>query len=122
MPLVHADALMDRAPMDDEELGFSVNDVIAVLDMTDDDWWRGMLDDKIGWFPASWVRVSGCPGRQCCQYVFVCIGVGFSGTVKTENCLTLVSVLNNKQSLLCIHLVLYAMGKTKSNLFIVSSC
>ena len=59
MPLVHADALMDRSPMDEEELGFSVNDVIAVLDMRDDDWWQGMLDDRIGWFPASWVRVSG---------------------------------------------------------------
>lgn len=58
VPLVYADALMDRAPMDHDELGFSVNDVIAVLDMTDDDWWQGMLEDRMGWFPASWVRVS----------------------------------------------------------------
>ena len=68
MPLVRADALMDRDPMDDDELGFSVNDVIAVLDMTDDDWWQGMLDDRTGWFPASWVRVSGQLERERCMH------------------------------------------------------
>ncbi len=51
---------MDRPTNDNdiEELSFTVNDVIAVLDMTDNDWWQGMVDDRIGWFPASWVRVS----------------------------------------------------------------
>lgn len=58
MPLVHADVIMDRPTSDPDELSFTVNDVIAVLDMTDDDWWQGMVDDRVGWFPASWVRVS----------------------------------------------------------------
>ena len=58
VPLVLADAVMDRTSIEPEELGFAVNDVIAVLDMTDDDWWQGMVNDKTGWFPASWVRVS----------------------------------------------------------------
>lgn len=54
---------MDRTSIEPEELCFSVNDVIAVLDMTDDDWWQGMVDDKMGWFPASWVRVRD---MHCC--------------------------------------------------------
>ena len=58
MPLVHADVLMERSSSDPDDLSFTVSDVVAVLDMTDDDWWQGMVDNKIGWFPASWVRVS----------------------------------------------------------------
>lgn len=56
--MVHADCIMDRPTTEPDELSFTVNDVIAVLDMTDNDWWQGMVDDRIGWFPASWVRVS----------------------------------------------------------------
>ena len=58
MPLVYADALMDRHGLEPDELSFSVNDVISILDMTDDDWWQGIVEDRIGWFPSSWVRVS----------------------------------------------------------------
>ena len=58
MPLVYADALMDRQGLEPDELSFSVNDVISILDMTDDDWWQGIVEDRIGWFPSSWVRVS----------------------------------------------------------------
>ena len=49
---------MDCTSHEHDELSFRVNDVIAVLDMRDDDWWQGIVDDRIGWFPASWVRVS----------------------------------------------------------------
>lgn len=58
IPLVYADALMDRNGAAQDELSFSVSNVIAVLDMTEDDWWQGIVEDRIGWFPASWVRVS----------------------------------------------------------------
>ena len=49
---------MDCTSREHDELSFRVNDVIAVLDMRDDDWWQGIVDDRIGWFSASWVRVS----------------------------------------------------------------
>ena len=44
--------------MDPEELGFRAGDLIEVTDMTDKDWWWGQLEEKEGWFPAPFVRVS----------------------------------------------------------------
>ncbi len=43
--------------MDQEELGFRAGDVIEVTDLADKDWWWGKLDDREGWFPATFVRV-----------------------------------------------------------------
>jgi hypothetical protein len=43
--------------MDPEELGFRAGDVIEVADMSDKDWWWGAIDDREGWFPATFVRV-----------------------------------------------------------------
>lgn len=43
--------------MDPEELGFRAGDVIDVADMSDKDWWWGAIDDREGWFPATFVRV-----------------------------------------------------------------
>ena len=43
--------------MDPEELGFRAGDVVEVADMSDKDWWWGAIDDREGWFPATFVRV-----------------------------------------------------------------
>ena len=56
--LLYADALWDQEPSDTQELSFKANDVIEVLDMSDDDWWYGCVGCRSGWFPASFVRVS----------------------------------------------------------------
>lgn len=44
--------------MDPDELAFRAGEVIKVTDMIDKDWWWGILEDKDGWFPANFVRVS----------------------------------------------------------------
>lgn len=49
---------MDCTGIEPDHLSFKVNDVIAVLDMRHDDWWQGIVEDRTGWFSASWVRVS----------------------------------------------------------------
>lgn len=56
--MTYAEALWDHITMDPEELGFRAQDVIEVLDMADKDWWFGVIDDREGWFPATFVRVS----------------------------------------------------------------
>lgn len=53
-----ADAVWDHDAQDGDELAFRVGDVIEILDMTDDVWWQGSVQSAIGWFPASFVRVS----------------------------------------------------------------
>ena len=55
--MTYAEALWDHITMDPEELGFRAQDVIEVLDMADKDWWFGVIDDREGWFPATFVRV-----------------------------------------------------------------
>ncbi|XP_062567864.1 uncharacterized protein LOC134230096 isoform X2 [Saccostrea cucullata] len=55
--LTYAEALWDHITMDQEELGFRAGDVIEVADMSDKDWWWGAIDDREGWFPATFVRL-----------------------------------------------------------------
>lgn len=55
--LTYAEALWDHITMDPEELGFRAGDVIDVADMSDKDWWWGAIDDREGWFPATFVRL-----------------------------------------------------------------
>ncbi|XP_057182511.1 rho guanine nucleotide exchange factor 9 isoform X3 [Triplophysa rosa] len=43
--------------MAERELAFKAGDVIKVLDASNKDWWWGLIDDKEGWFPASFVRL-----------------------------------------------------------------
>lgn len=56
--LIHGDAVWDRVALDSDELSFRVGDEVEVLDMTDDLWWYGSVNELTGWFPASFVRVS----------------------------------------------------------------
>ncbi|XP_069103567.1 LOW QUALITY PROTEIN: serine-rich adhesin for platelets-like [Argopecten irradians] len=55
--LTCAEALWDHITMDPEELGFHAGDVIEVMDMGDKDWWWGAIDEREGWFPATFVRL-----------------------------------------------------------------
>ena len=55
--LMYADAVWDRVANDSDELSFRVGDVIEILDMTDDTWWQGSVQEKSGWFPSAFVRV-----------------------------------------------------------------
>lgn len=55
---MYADAVWDRVGMDADDLSFNVGDVIEILDMSDDTWWQGSVQEKCGWFPSSFVRVS----------------------------------------------------------------
>jgi Rho guanine nucleotide exchange factor 4 len=56
-PPTYVEALWDHVTLDPEELGFRAGDVVEVTDMNDKDWWWGKLDDREGWFPATFVRL-----------------------------------------------------------------
>lgn len=58
-PLMCADAVWDRSAQESDDLSFKVGDVIEILDMSDDVWWQGSVNNTVGWFPASFVRVGG---------------------------------------------------------------
>ena len=70
--LLYADALWDHNPRDSQELSFRANEIIEVLDMSNDDWWFGCIGAKSGWFPTSFVRVRAhvlyirALGSYCC--------------------------------------------------------
>ncbi|XP_077987693.1 uncharacterized protein LOC144442267 [Glandiceps talaboti] len=55
--LTYAEALWDHVTMDEDEVAFKAGDVIEVTDMMDKDWWWGRIQDREGWFPASFVRL-----------------------------------------------------------------
>ncbi|KAL3848612.1 hypothetical protein ACJMK2_019461 [Sinanodonta woodiana] len=55
--LTYAEALWDHITMDPEELAFRAGDVINVTDLSDKDWWFGLMDGQDGWFPATFVRL-----------------------------------------------------------------
>ena len=60
--LMYADAVWDRVGLESDELSFRVGDVIEILDMSDDTWWQGNVQEKSGWFPSAFVRVSEYQG------------------------------------------------------------
>ena len=64
VPEAFAEALWDHVTMDPEELSFEAGDIITVLTMTSCDWWFGQVGDRVGWFPAPFVRVSEKAGTQ----------------------------------------------------------
>lgn len=52
-----ARALMDLVPMLSEELPFSKGDLIDILEETDDGWFRGQVNGRIGVFPPAFVEM-----------------------------------------------------------------
>lgn len=56
--VTYVEALWDHVTLDSEELAFHAGEVIEVTDMSDKDWWWGSIEQRNGWFPAAFVRVS----------------------------------------------------------------
>ncbi|XP_067088172.1 GRB2-related adapter protein 2a [Osmerus mordax] len=54
-PLPQVKALYDFIAEEEDELGFSVGDVIEVIDRPDPSWWRGRLRGKSGLFPSNYI-------------------------------------------------------------------
>ncbi|XP_050416345.2 uncharacterized protein LOC126830100 isoform X3 [Patella vulgata] len=55
--MIYAEALWDHVTMDTDEMGFRAGDLVRVTDLVDKDWWFGVIDDRQGWFPATFVRL-----------------------------------------------------------------
>ncbi|XP_028315419.1 spermatogenesis-associated protein 13 isoform X5 [Gouania willdenowi] len=69
--IVNAEAVWDHVTMADREFGvYRPVIVIKVLDASNKDWWWGQIDEEIGWFPASFVRVEPHPPQPQTKQVF----------------------------------------------------
>lgn len=63
-----ARALLDFEKQEEDELGFSKNAIITVLDHTKDEHcWIGELNGQRGWFPAKFVEVIDERGKNYCS-------------------------------------------------------
>jgi predicted Mrr-cat superfamily restriction endonuclease len=51
------EAIMDFFPVSDEEIGFYKGDVIVNVSKVDDEWLRGHVNGKFGYFPCDYVKV-----------------------------------------------------------------
>ncbi|KAK3823446.1 MAG: hypothetical protein J3Q66DRAFT_437795 [Benniella sp.] len=54
--ITEAQALFDYHGENEGELSFKVGDFVSVIEYVDDDWWRGVLEKKIGIFPRTYVQ------------------------------------------------------------------
>ncbi|KAK1894321.1 SH3 and cysteine-rich domain containing protein [Dissostichus eleginoides] len=52
-------ALFSFTPQDSHDLEMSAGDRILVADDSNDDWWKGVIEDRIGYFPAAYVHQAG---------------------------------------------------------------
>lgn len=63
-----ARALLDFEKQEEDELGFTKNSIITVLDHTKDEHcWIGELNGQRGWFPAKFVEVIDERGKNYCS-------------------------------------------------------
>ncbi|XP_061735340.1 intersectin-2-like isoform X2 [Nerophis ophidion] len=62
-------ALYDYTAANKDELSFSANQLINVLDKNDPDWWRGEANGVTGLFPTNYIRMTAAdvdPSQQWC--------------------------------------------------------
>ena len=48
-------ALYDCEGEMDQELTFKAFDELEVIDSSDQDWWIGKLNGRVGWFPTNYI-------------------------------------------------------------------
>lgn len=48
-------ALFSYTPVNIDELQLKVNDILEVVEETEEGWWKGILDGNIGMFPSNFV-------------------------------------------------------------------
>lgn len=55
-------ALFSYTPVNSDELTLKINDVLEVIEETEEGWWKGILDGNIGMFPSNFViELDGYP-------------------------------------------------------------
>jgi son of sevenless len=57
LPTFFCRALYDYQSTEDSSLSFRKGNIIEVLSRHDSGWWNGLLRDKRGWFPSTYVLV-----------------------------------------------------------------
>ncbi|XP_054713527.1 CD2-associated protein-like [Uloborus diversus] len=48
-------ALFSYAPVNTDELPLKINDILEVIEETEEGWWKGILDGNVGMFPSNFV-------------------------------------------------------------------
>lgn len=48
-------ALFSYTPINTDELQLKINDVLEVIEETEEGWWRGILNGNVGMFPSNFV-------------------------------------------------------------------
>ncbi|KAJ3088530.1 spermatogenesis-associated protein 13, partial [Quaeritorhiza haematococci] len=56
-PVAVARALWDYEAVEDNELSFNAGQIINILELCNDDWYEGQIDDVVGYFPANRVQL-----------------------------------------------------------------
>ncbi|XP_019746673.1 intersectin-2b isoform X1 [Hippocampus comes] len=62
-------AIYDYTAANKDELSFSANQLITVLDKSDPDWWKGEVNGATGLFPTNYIKMTtgdGDPSHQWC--------------------------------------------------------
>ena len=61
--LIEHRAIYPYSAQQEGDLTLEPDDVVVVLEMLDNDWWRGCKGQQEGWFPGTYVEV-------CCLYIY----------------------------------------------------
>ncbi|XP_078722852.1 SH3 and cysteine-rich domain-containing protein-like isoform X1 [Lampetra fluviatilis] len=66
-------ALSQYVPQDSGDLAIQPGDILSIVDDSNEEWWKGRIDDRVGFFPANFVqRVR--PGERVFRCVRACAG------------------------------------------------
>lgn len=48
-------ALFSYTPVNSDELSLKINDILEVIEETEEGWWKGILEGNVGMFPSNFV-------------------------------------------------------------------